>query len=126
MITRNEGLVPIHVPTCPICGHKISLARKAKGDKPGQPSSLFWGEPGTRFKLCHMGAWFHFVVIKDGKQLHRLAYLAGAAEPPENPEPWPTGSGQAKARATENRITIQQQFRALADELGGIVIEEGV
>ena len=74
-VMSNDKLLP----SCPICGSRVTLSALVDSDKPGFPDDPeFWGAPGDRAIKCQAGAWLHF---RAGKE-QRLAYLRKLALKP--------------------------------------------
>ena len=81
---------------------------KADTDTPGQPSHGFWGPPDGRRRVCSAGAWFHFIAIVDGKEVHRLVYLMKQALGPGEPVRPAPEDGPVQL-TLGGKILIQQQ-----------------
>jgi len=103
-VSQDEVFRQMYVPSCPICGQKISLAMKVDSDMPGQPSDLFWGPKASRRRICSQGAWFHFEVMNKGQLIQRVAYLMKKAEPPA------AMATEEGVRVEGDKIFLQQQL----------------
>lgn len=109
MVTKKEAFRQVKIGTCPICGQRIHLAMTVATGEPAQPSSVFWGQPGRRRRICERGAWFHFVVNdEEGDEVHRLAYLEQRAMMPSEPARPRPEDGPVQL-ALGGKILIQQR-----------------
>lgn len=106
MIT-DSAFREIGLGQCPVCGERIHLAMRVNTDTGGVPSHPFWGERGNRWAICQRGAWFHFRVVEDGRNIHRLAYLMKKAMEP-SPEAKPAPEDNPVQMKLGGGITIQQ------------------